>query len=209
MTRVMPSKMKWGTRRLEISRAAATLIRQKGFNGSSMQSLARKLRIRKATLYHYFSSKQELLYLTLLEAVGGALTRVQKIADSDFSSRRKLRLFLIDHIESIVLNIEPVTVFLEDGRFLEKAYREKYVSMRDSYEKLLRRILEEGMARGEFRRTDPKIMGFAILGMCNWMIRWYNPNGRLSARQIAVKYFHMLEKGLLSTAVQNKSKFFQ
>lgn len=166
---------------------------QRLFHGDAGQ----KARIRKATLYHYFSSKQELLYLTLLEAVSGALAQAQKIVESDASSRRKLRLFLIDHIESIVLNLEAVTVFLEEGRYLEKAYREKYVSMRDKYEKLLRRIIEEGMARGEFRKIDPKIMGFAILGMCNWMIRWYDPNGPLSARKIAIRYVNILEKGLL------------
>lgn len=187
----------WDTRRSEISRAAATLIKEKGFNGSSMETLARKLRIRKATLYYYFSSKQELLYETLIEAVGGALSRVENIRRSKLSSREKLRLFLIDHIESIVLNIEPVTVFLEDGRFLQKEYRDKYVSMRDQYEKLLRSILRQGMARGEFRKVDPKICGFAILGMCNWIIRWYNPAGTLSAGEIAIHYTDIIESGLL------------
>src|ERR1041385_3940705 len=105
----------WDVRRSEISRAAATLIKQKGFNGSSMETLAKKLRIRKATLYYYFSSKQELLYETLMEAVSGAVARVQKIVASDLTAREKLRLFLLDHIESIVVNLEPVTVFMEEG----------------------------------------------------------------------------------------------
>lgn len=187
----------WDARRSEISRAAASLIKEKGFNGSSMESLAKRLRIRKATLYYYFSSKQELLFETLIEAVGGALSRVEKIAKSDVSSREKLRLFILDHIESIVENLEPVTVFLEEGRFLKRQYREKYVVMRDQYEKLLRAILTEGMARGEFRRVDPKISGLAILGMCNWIIRWYDPEGSLSARDVALQYTDIIEQGLL------------
>ena len=190
-------KVAWDTRRSEISRAAATLIKEKGFNGSSMESLAKKLRIRKATLYYYFSSKQELLFETLIEAVGGALSRVEKITKSDASSREKLRLFIIDHIESIVDHLEPVTVFIEEGRFLQRQYREKYVVMRDRYEKLLRAILTEGMAKGEFRKVDPKITGLAILGMCNWTIRWYNPAGSLSAYDLAVQYTDLIEKGLL------------
>jgi AcrR family transcriptional regulator len=193
------AKPAWDARRLEISRAAATLIKQRGFNGSSMETLARKLRIRKATLYHYFSSKQELLYETLVEAVGGALARVEKIVNSDLSSREKLRLFLVDHIDSIVLNLEPVSVFIEEGRFLQRQYREKYVQMRDEYEKLLRAILREGMARGEFRKVDPKVCGFAILGMCNWIIRWYNPEGPLSSHDIALQYTDFVENGLVKT----------
>src|ERR1051326_3005278 len=115
----------WDARRIEISRAAATLIKQKGFNGSSMETLAKKLRIRKATLYYYFSSKQELLYETLMEAVSGAVARVKKIVDSDLSSREKLRLFLIDHIDSIVLNLEPVSVFIEEGQIGRASCRER------------------------------------------------------------------------------------
>jgi TetR/AcrR family transcriptional regulator, cholesterol catabolism regulator len=191
------TKPAWDARRSEISRAAATLIKERGFNGSSMETLARKLRIRKATLYHYFSSKQELLYETLIEAVGGALARVEKIVNSDLSSREKLRLFLIDHIDSIVLNLEPVSVFIEEGRFLQRQYREKYIQMRDEYEKLLRAILKEGMARGEFRKVDPKVCGFAILGMCNWIIRWYNPRGPLSSHEIALEYTDFVENGLV------------
>jgi AcrR family transcriptional regulator len=190
-------KDSWGARRSEISRAAASLIKEKGFNGSSMESLAKRLRIRKATLYYYFSSKQELLFETLIEAVGGALSRVERIVKSDATSREKLRLFILDHIESIVENLEPVTVFLEEGRFLKRQYREKYVVMRDQYEKLLRAILTEGMAKGEFRRLDPKISGLAILGMCNWIIRWYNPDGSLSARDVALQYTDIIEQGLL------------
>lgn len=197
MLRTASRQPAWDARRSEISRAAATLIKEKGFNGSSMETLAKKLRIRKATLYYYFSSKQELLYETLVEAVGGALARVEKIVKSDLSSREKLRLFLIDHIDSIVLNLEPVTVFIEEGRFLQRQYREKYIQMRDQYEKLLRRVLKEGMARGEFRKVDPKICGFAVLGMCNWIIRWYNPAGPLSSRELAEQYTDLIEKGLL------------
>jgi AcrR family transcriptional regulator len=196
-------KDSWDARRSEISRAAARLIKERGFNGSSMESLAKRLRIRKATLYYYFSSKQELLFETLIEAVGGALLRVEKIVKSDASSREKLRLFILDHIESIVQNLEPVTVFLEEGRFLKRQYREKYVVMRDQYEKLLRAILAEGMARGEFRRVDPKISGLAILGMCNWIIRWYDPEGSLSARDVALQYTDIIEQGLL---LKEKSK---
>jgi AcrR family transcriptional regulator len=194
----------WDVRRSEISRAAATLIKERGFNGSSMETLARKLRIRKATLYYYFSSKQELLYETLMEAVGGALARVKKIVDSDLSSREKLRLFLIDHIDSIVLNLEPVSVFIEEGRFLQRQYREKYVRMRDEYEKLLRAILKEGMARGEFRKVDPKVCGFAILGMCNWNIRWYNPEGLLTSHEIALQYTDFVENGLVKTKTKTR-----
>lgn len=197
-------KPAWDVRRSEISRAAATLIKERGFNGSSMETLARKLRIRKATLYYYFSSKQELLYETLMEAVGGALARVKKIVDSDLSSREKLRLFLIDHIDSIVLNLEPVSVFIEEGRFLQRQYREKYVQMRDEYEKLLRAILKEGMARGEFRKVDSKVCGFAILGMCNWIIRWYNPEGLLTSHEIALQYTDFVENGLVKTKTKTR-----
>jgi len=52
----------------------------------------------------------------------------------------------------------------------------------------LRSIIEDGVASGEFRRVEPKMAVLAILGMCNWLVQWYNPEGEVSAQMIAEIY---------------------
>jgi hypothetical protein len=43
---------------------------------------------------------------------------------------------------------------------------------------------------------DVKVAGYAILGMCNWVYRWYNPEGDMSAEEIAAVFTKLTLEGL-------------
>ncbi|MDO8691307.1 MAG: hypothetical protein Q7R39_15075, partial [Dehalococcoidia bacterium] len=53
------------------------------------------------------------------------------------------------------------------------------------YEGLIERILEEGVLLGQFRPCDAKVITFALLGMGNWVYRWYSPKGKLVIAELA------------------------
>jgi hypothetical protein len=61
-----------------------------------------------------------------------------------------------------------------------------------------RQILEDGMATGEFACIgEPRIVAYAVLGMCNWMPRWYRKGGRLSVDEISETFVRLVEAGLI------------
>jgi hypothetical protein len=65
------------------------------------------------------------------------------------------------------------------------------------YQQLWAMLLEQGVATGEVRSDlDIKVTGYAILGMCNWIYRWYNPQGTLSAEEIAGIFTTLVLEGL-------------
>ena len=45
--------------------------------------------------------------------------------------------------------------------------------------------IQDGIRTGEFRKLDPKIAAFAVIGMANWTSRWYSPSGPKSPEEIA------------------------
>jgi hypothetical protein len=49
-------------------------------------------------------------------------------------------------------------------------------------------LIKAGIARGEFRRLDSRIVGFALLGAINWIPKWYRPGGELSSQEIAEQF---------------------
>jgi hypothetical protein len=60
-------------------------------------------------------------------------------------------------------------------------------------------IVAEGQASGEFSQVgDPKMIAFAILGMCNWLARWYDPRKSVSVDELIETYFSMLAHGLVN-----------
>jgi hypothetical protein len=88
------------------------------------------------------------------------------------------------HIRAITDEVYGA-VMLTDLESLTALQRRRYVAMRDRFEHGVRQMIREGIERGEFRKVDPRLAGFAILGAINWIPKWYDPRGALSAAEIA------------------------
>jgi len=61
---------------------------------------------------------------------------------------------------------------------------------------LFLQILEDGVASGEFRAMDTRIVMLGMIGMCNYLFRWYRPDGRLVPDQIADELIEMIMQGV-------------
>jgi TetR/AcrR family transcriptional regulator len=70
------------------------------------------------------------------------------------------------------------------------------IAARDKYERALRRMIQDGIAAGDFRPTNPKTAVFAILGAINWIARWYRPDGALQADELGTEFAEHLLGGL-------------
>jgi hypothetical protein len=75
-------------------------------------------------------------------------------------------------------------LFLDMGN-ITPARRRKYIGLRDEFESGMRRLIEQGIAAGEFPKQNVRMAGFAILGSINWIPKWYRPTGTLAAEDIA------------------------
>jgi hypothetical protein len=113
-----------------------------------------------------------------------SLAALQDAERARGSAGKRLRELLVRHIHAIAE--DPYGgVLLADLDSLTPGQRRRYVTMRDQFERGVRRLIEAGMRTGEFRGGDARLAGFAILGAINWIPKWYRPEGELSAAQIA------------------------
>jgi hypothetical protein len=72
----------------------------------------------------------------------------------------------------------------------------KIVAKRDRYERTMRRVVEDGMRSGAFRKGDAKLATLAILGAINWSIKWYRPGGDRTVDEIANEFADLMVRGL-------------
>ena len=186
-----------GTRE-RILRSAAALFRQRGFNGTSMQDLAEAVGITKSSLYHHFSSKQALLSEILSNTVDRVTPAVREIAESKRPASERLRRAVTRHVVELIRDRDNVACFIEEGRFLVPERMSAYVAKRDDYEQHFRRIVADGIASGEFRDTDVRLASLAILGMCNWVARWYRADGDHTPDEIAAQFGDTAVFGLVA-----------
>lgn len=182
--------------REDILEAAAQVFRQKGFHGASMSDIADAVNLQKASLYHHVSSKQEILFELLDRALELLLERISPIASLDRSAEERLCKMIREYLQILAENTDLAAVLLFEHRSLEGRQHARHVPNRDRFEALWRDVLADGVRAKQFACDDIPLTARAMLGILNWTITWYRPNGPLSIEQIADHYSNLLLNGL-------------
>jgi len=175
---------------------AARIFRQKGYNATSMNDLAKECGLFKGSLYHYFKNKEAILQEVIQSYFEYLLLYLEPINSSKVMPTEKLRMSLEIQMRAIEANRDAVSVALREDRAVENPYREAYIAQRNRLEDHLASILEEGIEKGMFRKVDIRLTTKAILGMCNWATVWYSRSGRLSSEAIAKHFTDLAISGL-------------
>ncbi len=180
--------------------AAAGLFHKKGFKSATLDALARELGLSKTALYHYVSSKEHLLSIVYAQAFEKIFERIHEISAMDVPPDEKLRLILRNHIKNITIkNAVLFSVFFAEENQLPKEDFQKIRLEKKKYSQIIEDIIKDGIAIGIFRPADPRLQANAILGMCNWVYKWYRPNRVVySPDQIAEHFITLLEGGYLA-----------
>jgi TetR/AcrR family transcriptional regulator, cholesterol catabolism regulator len=180
----------------DILEAAAQVFRQKGFHGASMQDIAKAVNLQKPSLYHHVSSKQEILLALLDRALELLLERISAISSQDIPADQKIQEMVRAYLQILAENTDLSAVLLFEHRSLERKQHARHVPNRDRFEALWRNVLEEGVAARIFVCDDPALTTRAILGILNWTITWYHPDGAMEIDEIADRYSNLLLNGL-------------
>ncbi len=183
--------------REDILEAAAQVFRQKGFHGASMQDIAEAVNLQKASLYHHVSSKQEILLALLDRALELLFERISAISLQDLPADEKLQVMIRAYLQILTENTDLSAVLLFEHRSLERKQHARHVPNRDKFEALWRNVVEEGVAARLFKCDDPALTTRALLGILNWTLTWYRPDGPLGIDEIASHYSNLLLNGLL------------
>ena len=181
----------------DILDAAAQVIRQKGFHGGSMSDIARAVSLQKASLYHHFSSKQEILLALLERALGMLTEHIAGVASQDIPADQKLRQMIKIYLQSLAENSDLSSVLLFEHRSLDKKSHARHVPHRDKFEEIWRDVVNEGVHAGVFSCTDTGLAVRALMGVMNWTLTWYRPDGHKSIEKIADQYADLFFNGLL------------
>ena len=178
---------------------AVALFHRKGYRSTTLDDLSRELGITKAALYHYVSSKEKLLSIIYIQALENIFRNVYPISEQDLPPDEKLRRIIRNHIKEIIIQSLPMfSVFFSEESQLPEEEFQKIRDEKKKYTKIIEEIIEDGISKGIFRKVDPKLQAYAIIGMCNWVYKWYRPDHtRYTPDRIADHFIVLLEAGYL------------
>lgn len=147
-----------------ILKAATAEFAREGVAGARTDEIARAAKVNKALLYYYFADKESLYAAVLDHAFGSIYSRLSAILDSDLPCREKVLRYAGEHFDALAGNPQfGRLVHAEMGRLGREGsphirqLAERYISRLAAR---VQAVLQEGMAKGEFRRLDP--LNFAL-----------------------------------------------
>jgi AcrR family transcriptional regulator len=181
-------------RREELTRIAARLFAERGYQGTSLADLAAQLGVQKPSLYHHIASKEDLLWEVAWEG-SEAFHAALDAVPGDASATERIRLALRGHLAIVAEQLDAATVFVREWRHLEGERRDRFVAERRRYEERIRDLFRDGVEGSELR-TDLDVATAALLFLsaANWAYTWLRPDADTAA--LADRLFAALLDGM-------------
>jgi AcrR family transcriptional regulator len=187
--------------REELLTRAADVFERQGFAQTRIQDIAEALGLSRSALYHYFTSKEDILAALIAEHTERrAAAMVALVSDSSRSAAERLRAALRATIAERLTGGPRL-------RVLDQLAIEMPPNLRTTFDRARRQVLnlytdliKEGVDNCEFRPVDARVAAFAVLGIAAWTSWWYSPGGRKTPDELADLLTDIGLNGLLSRA---------
>jgi TetR/AcrR family transcriptional regulator, cholesterol catabolism regulator len=181
----------------QVLRTAADLFRERGYRATTVDHIAARLGMSKASLYTHFRAKEEMLAAISRQTIERFTRELGVVLRSDLSPEDKLRRVVRDHVRMVIDNRSFLTVFFSEEANLPARLARALAAQKDRYDKAVESVILEGVERGVFRDVPSRLVVFGLLGMLNWLYKWYNPRGHWDAEEISTAFLSLIELGLL------------
>ncbi len=181
----------------EIYQVIARLFAYRGYHSTSMREIARELGMNQSSLYHYFASKQDILFTLMNDAMDDVLAILEEISSTDLLPEDRLNRVLSFYTQYYAGDQERLILLINEMNSLNEEYRSILVRKQRRYVQLIKSILEELAAQGKIKQIDPAIATFAFFGMVHYTIKWYHKDGPVSLEQLANAFVEIFTKGVL------------
>ena len=162
-------------RREELTRLAARLFAEQGYQGTSLADLAEALGVQKASLYHHIASKEDLLWEVAWEGAEAFHAGLDGVPAAAPASER-IRLALRAHLGVVGQQLDVATVFVREWRYLSDERRGRFLAERRRYEERIRELFRAGVEESQLRTDlDVSTAALLFLSAANWAYTWLRP----------------------------------
>jgi TetR/AcrR family transcriptional regulator, cholesterol catabolism regulator len=187
-------------RKKSIAKIGAKLFSKKGFAETSMDDIAAAARLSKGGIYHYFSSKTEVLYFILDNFMDLVLKDLQEELDRIDNRLEKVRELIFRHVDQYPKYMAEAKTLFHEVQNLPPKYYKKIIAKEREYNRITRNVLSDYFG-ASMKKNQVTAVTFILLGMCN-SIYAYNPENPVSPKQMSQMIFSILVNGVCG--IQNK-----
>ncbi len=162
---------------------ALRVFAERGYDGASMDDVARAAGITKASIYHHVSGKEALLERGLGRALDALFAILEAAGAREGPAGARLR-FIVTRVADTTLHLLPELTVLFRVHGASRSERNA-VERRRAFDRHVTAIIAQAQRDGDVRTDlDPRLVARLIFGMSNSVVEWYR-SGALTHEAIA------------------------
>ena len=181
----------------QIQQIIAHLFASKGYHSTSMREIARELGMNQSTLYHYFDSKEDILFQLMSDGMDDALETLEKICASRLPPEDKLKKVLAFYARYTAGEQDRLILLINEMNSLSEDYRHILIVKQRRYVELIKSILSELAQQDKMKDIHPSVATFAFFGMVHYTIKWYHKDGPVGLDDLSSLFLEIFAKGIL------------
>jgi AcrR family transcriptional regulator len=181
----------------KLIKTAIELFSARGFRGTSIRDIAQAMGMSISNIYHYFGNKEGLLLAILEHSSKHLLERLHEVARQGSDPLDRFKELVFTHMRLSEFYKKEARIFFldeehlsEEGSLVNRQIQKDILLI---YRNQLRALQDAGYL-GERNIT---VLAFNILGVINWQLRWYRPDGPLTLNQITEEVLSFILHGIL------------
>ena len=184
----------------KLTQASVQLFADQGYSQTSVQQIVDAAGVTKGALYHYFKSKDDLLFGIYDRLLSLQLANLNAIVGRGLGAEATVRLVCEDVIVTSIDSLHEATVFFRSQDMLSPARQTQVKRRRREYNDAFEAILARGQAEGVFREDIPRPLLIAnFFSDAHYLSQWYSPGGQLSKEHVAGELTDLYLAGLKAT----------
>lgn len=190
-----PEKML--ARRQEILAAMAAVLADKGYEATTLDDVAARMKCSRAVIYYQFRSKEELYVHLVGQVLETAVDRLARIASRRDPPDAQLRAAVTDLVEMGFLPLHYAAIRTGRPSSLSGESRSYLRALDRKYERMFTDIVRRGMDCGVVVRHDPRLVAYTLINAAHSVFRWFRPEKSLSPELLAKEVPEILLEGVL------------
>jgi AcrR family transcriptional regulator len=167
-------------KRERILEEAVKLFYERGFTGTTLDDIAAELGVTKPFIYTHFRSKSDLLTALCKPTIELSLDAVTRASKAVGSPAQRLRRAIVGFTQVVLSRQANIAIYFREEKNLSPEALAEINALRKKFDRVLSKLLAEGVAAGEFDAKDLNLAALAIGGMISWAYTWHRPDGRLA-----------------------------
>lgn len=182
---------------------AACIFCVKGYEGASMRDLSRATGMSLAGLYHYFESKEELLYLIQKHTFRTIIDNLRKRLQGSKDAEERIRILIENHVEYFMANKESMKVLTHEDETLKNGRGAEIRTIKREYYRICLDLLED-FQRAKGLQFSGRLAMLSLFGMINWIYTWHNPRVDADAPELARQMGDIFFNGVMNAGKKRR-----